>query len=361
MENGRGMRLSPRLLIRRLTSASAVLQATALIALCPALSVFVFAQPAAPTAVKFALDARTEGPEALLFLPEEKRYFKAEGLDLELSKMASPLDPLARLASGAFDIGFADLTDLIRYRGQNPAAPLKAVFIVYNKPPHAVVARRSRGVTEPKRIEGKKLGASASGPAFQVWPLFAKLNGIDVARVTIETIGIPLRVPMLAAGQIDAAVGASFRLYVDLKDRGVPAGDIVLMVMADYGVKLYGSAIVANSKFAAKKPEAVSAFLNAFTKGLKETIREPIETVDLILKHDDAARKEVELERMRMMLSQNVVTPEVERIGLGGVDLSRFEQSIEQIALIYPFKSKPKPEDVIDLSFLPPPADRKIK
>src|SRR5205807_9312988 len=129
----------PARLIRRLMSASAVLQAAALIALCPAVSVFLFAQAAAPTAVKFALDARAEGPEALLLLPEEKQYFKAEGLDLELSKMPPPLDPLARLASGASDIGFADLTDLIRYRDHNHAAPLKAVFIVYNKPPHAVV------------------------------------------------------------------------------------------------------------------------------------------------------------------------------------------------------------------------------
>jgi hypothetical protein len=30
----------------------------------------------------------------------------------------------------------------------------------------------------------------------------------------VETISIPLRTPMLAAGQIDAALGYSFRLYV---------------------------------------------------------------------------------------------------------------------------------------------------
>ncbi len=322
---------------------------------------FLLAQPAAHHTVKFALDARAEGPEALLLLPQEKGYFKNEGLDIEFNKMAVPLDPLARVASGVSDIGFADLTDLIRYRDQNPAAPVKAVFIVYNKPPHAVVARRSRGISEPKRLENKKIGATATGPALQVWPLFAKLNGIDLARVSIETVGIPLRAPMLAAGQIDAAIGASFRLYVDLKDRGVPADDIVLMVMADYGVKVYGSAIVANSKFAAQRPDAVTAFLNAFTRGLKQTIRDPDETVDLVVKREDGAKKDVEFARMRMMLQQNVVTPEVERAGLGGVDVARFEQSIEQIALIHTFKTKPKPEDALDLSFLPPLAERKLK
>ena len=69
---------------------------------------------------------------------------------------------------------------------------------------------------------------------------------------------------MLAAGQIDAALGSSFRLYVDLKDRGVPLDDIVLMPMADYELKLYGNAIIVNTKFAAEKQEAVRAFLHAF-------------------------------------------------------------------------------------------------
>jgi len=176
----------------------------------------------------------------------------------------------------------------------------------------------------------------------------------------VETIGIPLRAPMLAAGQIDAAVGASFRLYIDLKDRGVPAQDILLMEMANYGLKLYGSVIVANAKFAAQKPEAVTAFLNAFVKGLKETVRQPGQAVDLIIKRDDAARREVELERLDMMLRDNVVTPEVESAGLGGIDALRFGESIEQLALIYSFKSKPKPEDVFDLSLLPPLMERKV-
>ncbi len=116
---------------------------------------------------------------------------------------------------------------------------------------------------------------------------------------------------MLAAGQLDAALGYSFRLYIDLKDRGVPLDDIVLMPMANYGLKLYGSAIIVNSKFAAEKPEVVKAVLNAILKGLKETVRNPAEAVDSIVRRDDTAKKEVELERLRMAIRDNIVTPEV--------------------------------------------------
>lgn len=321
----------------------------------------VLASPAAAqTPVKFSLDGRLEGPEALALLPQDKGYFKSEGLDVTVDEAASLLEPITRVATGGYDMAFADINALIRYRDQHPSPSVKAVFIVYNKPPYSVVTRKSRGVNEPKQLEGKRLGAPTAGATYAQWPLFAKLNGIDVSKVTIENIGIPVRAPMLAAGQIDAALGYSFRLYVDLKDRGVPVEDIVLMQMANYGLKLYGNAIIVNPKFAAEKPEAVKAFLRAFLRGLKETIRQPAETVDSIAKRDDAAKREVELERLRMAIRDNIVTPEVRANGLGGVETARLEESIDQIGLVHTFKAKPKPADVFDASFLPPADERRV-
>jgi NitT/TauT family transport system substrate-binding protein len=328
--------------------------------LATAFTLLIAEPAAAQTAIKFSLDGRAEGPEALILLPLDEGYFKSEGLDVVIDDAASPLDPVTRVASGSYDMGFADLNALIRYRDQHPTAPIKAVFVVYNKPPYAVVARKSRGISEPKQIEHKRVGTSTASSTFAQWPLFAKLNNIDASKVTIENIAIPVRAPMLAAGQIDAALGASFRLYVDLKERGVPIDDIVLMPMANYGMKLYGNAIVVNSKFAAEKPETVKAFLHTFTRSLKETIRRPAEAAESILKRDDAARKEVELERLRMAIRENIITPEVREDGVGAIETVRLEQSIDQIGLVYNFKAKPKTADIFDASFLPPLAERKI-
>src|SRR5262245_27960503 len=132
------------------------------------------------------------------------------------------------------------------------------------------------------------------------------------------------------------------------------------MPMADHGMKLYGNVIIVNSKFAAEKPEAVKAFLRVFLHGMKETIRRPQEAVDSILKRDDGAKREVELERLRMAIRENILTAEVRANGLGAVDPTRLAESIDQIGLVYTFKAKPKGEDVFDASFLPPAADRKV-
>jgi NitT/TauT family transport system substrate-binding protein len=314
---------------------------------------------AAQTSIKFSLDGRLEGLAATFFLPQDRGYFKSEGLDVTVDEATTALEPITRVASGAYEMALADINTLIRYRDQHPSSPLKAVFMVYNKPPFAIVARRSRGITDPKQLEGKKLGTPPVGMTFE-WPLFAKLNNVDAAKVTIETIGFPVRAPMLAAGQIDAALGYSFRLYVDLKDRGVPVDDIVLMPMADYGLKLYGNAIIVNPKFAAEKPEAVRGFLHAFLQGLKEIVHRPAEAVDTIMRRDDTVKRDVELERLRMAIRDNIVTPEVRANGFGAVDLARLAESIDQIGLVYTFKAKPKAEDIFDASFLPPASERKV-
>ena len=312
----------------------------------------------AQTPVKFTLDWKFEGPAAPFVVAIDRGYYKAEGLDVTMDTAGGSLEPLNRIASGTYDIGFGDINSLIKFRDANPGVPIKAIFMVYNKPPFSIVARKSRGVTKPKDLEGKKLGAPAPDGAYAQWPIFVKANNIDAAKVTIENVGFPVREPMLAAGQVDAITGFSFSSYINLKDRGVPADDIVVLLMADYGVNLYGNAIIVNPKFAAEKPEAVKGFLRAFLKGLKDTVKDPTSAVDSVIRRNDVAKKDVELERLQMALKDNILTPEVKANGFGNIVPARLDAAIDQIGLTYKFKAKPKAGDIFDPSFLPPNADR---
>jgi NitT/TauT family transport system substrate-binding protein len=130
--------------------------------------------------------------------------------------------------------------------------------------------------------------------------------------------------------------------------------------MADYGVNLYGNSILVNPKFAAEKPEVVKKFLRAFVKGLHDTVKSPAIAVDSVIKRNDVAKKDVELERLQMALRDNILTAEVKANGFGTVDMARLDKAIEQIGLTYQYKNaKPKAADVFDASFLPAAADLK--
>ncbi|MBX9774367.1 MAG: ABC transporter substrate-binding protein [Xanthobacteraceae bacterium] len=331
--------------------------------ICALLLALIAAGPASAqtpdTPVRFSLDGRIEGPSALFLLPLHRGFYKQESLNVSIDDAANAFEPISRVASGTYDMALADINAVIRFRDQNPTAPVRAIFMVYNRPPFAIVGRKSRGISDPKSLEGKRLGAPPLTTTVQQWPAFAKLNGIETGKVTLEPVAEPVRIPMLAAGQLDAALGYSFRLYVDLKDRGVPVGDIVQMQMPDYKLKLYGAAIIVNTKFATEQPEAVGKFLRASIRGFRETIRNPTTAVEPVLRREEFAKKDVEIERLRMAIRDNVITPEVRANGFGAIDPLRMEEAIGQIALGYSFKARPKADAVFDASFLPPQAERR--
>ena len=314
------------------------------------------------TNVRFTLDRVIEGPAAPFLLPLDRGYYKAEELTVAIDPATDPLQPITRVATGSHEMGLADINALIKYRDANPKAPIKAVFIVYNRPAYAVIARKSRRIVVPKDLEGKKLGAPLGDLAYAQWPIFAKVNGIDPAKVMIENIAPPLREPMLAAGQVDAITGMAFSSFINLDDKGVPVDDIVVMQMADYGVDLYGNAIIVNTRFADQHPDAVRGFLRAFLKGLKQTVASPAAAVAVVVKHNDTLKKALETKRLEMVIRDNIVTPEVKANGYGGIDGARFARAIDQLALAYKFAAaKPKLDDIFDAAFLPPAADRKFR
>jgi NitT/TauT family transport system substrate-binding protein len=313
------------------------------------------------TAVKFSLDWKFEGTQAPFLLALDRGYYKAEGLDVTVDTAGGSVEPINRLASRTYDMAFGDINSLIKFRDQNPQTPLKAIFMIYSNPPFAIVARKSRGITSPKDLEGKKLGAPTADGAYAQWPIFVKANNIDASKVEILNVGFPVREPMLVSGQVDAITGFSFSTYINVKHGGVPQDDIVVLLMANYGVSLYGNTIMVNPSFAADKPQAVKGFLRAFLKALKDTTKDPGAAIDSVLKRNETASREVELERLQLALRDNILTPEVKANGFGGVDPRRLDRAIEQIALTYAFKSaRPKAGDIFDASFLPPAADRKV-
>lgn len=309
-----------------------------------------------PTAIRFSLDWNFEGPAAPFLIARDEGYFAEEGLSVTIDSASGSLEPINRVASGTYDMGFGDINSLIKFRDANPDTDLIAVYMVYNYPPFAIVGRRSLGIETPQDLEGAVLGAPAPDGAYAQWPIFVQENGIDASLVTIENVGFPIREPMLASGDVQAITGFSFSSFFNLLNAGVPEDDINVMLMADYGVDLYGNAIIVNPDFAEEHPEAVAAFLRAFTMALKEAIADPAAAAQYVVDANPVATLDTETRRLQMAIDQNILTDEVLANGLGTVDMDRLEAAIDQIALTYEFTNRPAATDVFDPSFLPDPA-----
>ncbi|MFG1200848.1 ABC transporter substrate-binding protein [Xanthobacter aminoxidans] len=314
----------------------------------------------AETDVKFALDWKFEGPSAPYFVALDKGYYKAEGLNVTIDSGPGSVAGIARVAAGTYPIGFFDINSLMKFRDQNPDKKVTAVQMVYDEPPFAIVSLKKTGITKPKDLEGKILGAPAPDGAFAQWKAFVKENGIDADKVKIENIGFPVREPMLADGKVDAITGFSFSSFFNLRQKGVPADDIVVMLMSKYGLVLYGNAIMVNPDFAKAHPEVVKGFVKATIKGIIDTAKDPKSAIKSVMKRNETADEAIELARLEMALKDNIVTDWVKANGTGDVDPARLAKSIDQVGITYEFKAKPTAADIFTSEYLPPAAERKM-
>ncbi|MGE0748648.1 MAG: ABC transporter substrate-binding protein [Rhodospirillales bacterium] len=318
------------------------------------------APAAAQTEVKFALDWKFEGPAAPFLIAVDKGYFKDEGLNVAIDTGQGSVQGITRVASGTYPFGFADINSLIKFRDQNPDKPVTAILMFYDVPPFAIVTLAKTGINAPKDLEGRVLGAPAPDGAFAQWKAFVHENKIMADKVNIKNVGFPVREPMLAAGEVDAITGFSFSSYFNLKAKGVADKDIKVLLMSDHGLVLYGNAVLVNPDYAKANPKAVRGLVKAIIRGTQDTIKDPAAAVKAVMKRNEIGDEQVELDRLKMAIKDNIATPWVKANGFGGVDMARMAKSIDQLALTFDFKSKPKAEDNFDPQYLPPKAERML-
>ncbi len=305
------------------------------------------------TAVPFALDWKFEGPAAPYFAAIDNGHFEAKGLSVEITAGSGSLDAIPKVATGAFPIGFADINSLIKFLDQNPGAPVIAAMMVYDKPPFAVIGRKSLGVEGPSDLPGKILGAPPPDGAWAQFPIFAAENGINMDDITVEPVGFPTREPMLAEGNVASITGFSFSSYLNLVRLGVPEEDISTILMADYGVDLYGNAIIVNTEYAAENPDVVSGFLEAVAMGWTDAISDPASVIPSLMERNPAADAELEQRRLQLAIDANVVTDYTTANGMGGIDAERMANAITQIATTYEFQTEPDASLYFTDAYLP--------
>jgi NitT/TauT family transport system substrate-binding protein len=328
---------------------------------CSAIGEINAAEDAAqPVAVQFSFDRPLESSMAPFFVAAKDGLFGAEHLSVSFNHAAGSAEAIARVAKGDSDLALVDINELIRFRDKADAPPVKAVFALFNSAPYAIVARKSRSIQALSDLDGKTVGVADSDLSVRLWPALARQNGINAAHVKFYKMSAAVREPILSAGQVDAVSGFSYLSAVNLRDRGVPAGDLVVLRYADYGCEAYGFAVVVNPAFTAAKPAAVRGFVRALIGGLNSTVKEPGRAVDEIVGRMENGVRDLELERLRTVLADNVLTDEVRHNGLGGIDAARLERSIEQIAQDFKFHKRPTASDIFDESFLPPVVGRLI-
>ncbi|MFC0407574.1 ABC transporter substrate-binding protein [Roseomonas elaeocarpi] len=311
-----------------------------------------------PTRLRLVLNFAVDGSTAPYYFALDRGYFRDAGLNVQIDPSNGSGDAISRVASGTYDVGVGDLSTLLEFTVRQPEAAPKAVFILQNRSPQAVISLRSAGIKTPADLSGKTIGNGASDAPSRMFPAFLKINGVDPAQVKPQQLTPQLRDQMLLTRQVQAVTGFDYTTWFNIKANGTKLEDVSFLYYADYGLNCYGNALLAGKAILRDNPEAVRAFVRAAVRGWREAIADPAAACRVLRTYNNLADIPLETERLQWVGQHQLLSPATRARGLGDVEPARLVETIRAVSDGFALARVPAAEELYDGRFLPPQAER---
>ncbi len=310
--------------------------------------------------LKFTLDWARQGPNAYTDLGKEKGFFRDLGIDITIDRGFGSGRVPTDIAAGTYDMGQGDIGPIIKFMAQNPESDLIAVAIWGDKSLMGVTVRSDSPIKTPKDFEGKTLAAPETDGGRQLFPAFAKANGVDMAKINWMTVTSDLREPMLVQKRADGITGAVTSTSMSLKNIGMDLPQQRILMYRDFNVDLYGYCFLTTRKFLAANPALVRNALKALFKSLVYANNNRAESITVLKKIEPLTDVAIETERQAISYERMVISDYAKQNGLSVVDPARLARVIRTIEDAYSLPPKLTPANVYTDAFLPPLAERRL-
>ncbi len=240
-------------------------------ALAAALALAASGDARAEEKFTFALNWFAVGDHAAYWVALERGYFKQKGLDVTLENSKGSGDSIAKVDIGRADAGLADVAVVIASIARG--TQVKTVGMVFDKTPLNVFSLKAAPILKPKDLEGHTIGAPPGDSQRQMWPAFAKRNGIDPDKVTWVNIEPAAKIAALAEKRMDAV--GDYTTGLPLYEKAVGQGNVAMMPWAEFGFDMYSMSIMASAKTMTERPKALRDFLEAAYMGWRDVMQDP--------------------------------------------------------------------------------------
>lgn len=308
--------------------------------------------------IKFSQGWLFQATQAQFPLAAEKGYWKAEGLEVSVDRGSGSATSIQRVISGTHDIAYSDVGTIVKWNAENPGKELLMFYVAEDGFPLVAVSLKARGITKPKDLEGKKLGAPSFDGGRQMFPAFAKANGIDQSKITWFTMDANLREQMLVKGDVDVITGFLTSAVPTLNGLGVKTVDLTVMKYDDYNLDGFGNALFATRDFVEKHPRTVTAFVKGLNRAMKEMVADPQAAMTALKGRDPLINGDLEMQRMKLYVKELLLTRNVKDNGFSAVDTKKLERQIASVMDAFNVKANVTVANIYTDRFLPSRADR---
>jgi len=313
------------------------------------------------TTVKFTLGWKTQGSDAAFFVARDKGYYKAEGLNVVIDQGEGSGATVTRIMGGAYDAGFGDVNAIIQNASLKPGEAPVMVYQMWNRPPFAIVTKKTANITKPKDLEGRTLGGAQGTPTTRLLPVFIQKNGLDAGKIKVSNMAPNLQEPLLLKGDIDGALVFNITSYFNLVlNRQDPEKDFNWMPFGEHGMDLYSNGLMVSQKMIRENPKAVAGLVRATNKAMLEIAKDQNLGMKSVMAYDNLINEAVEKRRMQYSFTELIVSPEMQEIGIGDVKDSRMARAIGIVVEGYQLTRVPAPSEIFNRQFLPPRAERSL-
>jgi NitT/TauT family transport system substrate-binding protein len=228
------------------------------------------AEPLQRIRIAYASRSNSATPQ---YVAQDRGFFKAEGLEVELIQMNPRLGATA-VVNG--DVSFA--TPFVStFRGTVQGLPIKLVFVHLKKGPYFLMVRKE--IKDLQQLKGKKLGvATIKGADQLVAEELLQTKGFNPALLQAVGIGeAPLRMQALVTGAVDA-VCVSPPHDLLLKRMGFPA----LAGPPEIGLPVAG--MFTSDRLLRENPQLAKRTLKALLRAHQFILENKKDTIPLMLK-----------------------------------------------------------------------------
>ncbi|MFI5911017.1 ABC transporter substrate-binding protein [Dactylosporangium sp. NPDC051541] len=304
------------------------------------------AENKAPDKVTYLTAFGAVGRDAFAWVAQEKGYFKEAGLDVDIQLGAATGENLKGLASGKAQFANLDLIGAWILAGKGEYKDFRAIAAIHQQTLVSIVALEGGGITAPKDLEGKKLGAATGSVNQLLFPGYAKLAGIDATKIQWVNAQ-PAQLPaLLAGGQVQAL--STFLIGSKGIEKAAGGKKAVVLPYSKFLGDLYGNGIITTAKIAKENPDLAKRFRDASLKALKYTIEHPDEAAQILKKAQPAADITAAVGEITLM------TPYVTSgSAIGAMDQERVARAIATLQASELIPAGLTPDSIVDFAITP--------
>ena len=232
------------------------------------------------TKVTFVLDWTPNTNHTGLYVAQEKGYFEAAGLEVEI--VQPPEDGAEVLvASGKAEFGVSFQDSMAPALAKEKPLPITAVASIIQHNTSGIISRKGEGMHRPKGMESKRYSTWEGPIELATLEEVVKADGGDFSKVDLIPSTVTDEVSALKTKSTDA-------IWIFYGWAGVKTElenletDYFAFADIDPVFDYYTPVVIANNEFLEENPDTAKAFLAALTKGYEFAIANPDEAAGIL-------------------------------------------------------------------------------